>query len=174
MWSSEAGRRLRPGRTRRRLLTLLTATLVMAGCGFQRRQPPSLRFRSIVLVGFSPDSPLRAELARQLGEQVQLVDSPERADVVLKALADREDTTAVAQTAFAQVREVQLLRTFGFRATARDGTELVPATQQQLTRNMTFSESAVLAKDAEAREIYRAMDVDIANQVLRRLAAVLR
>ncbi len=158
----------------RRRCLLSAATLALAGCGFQRRQPPTLRFRSIALVGFSPDSPLRAELARQLGAQVQLLDNPAQADVVLLALADREDTTAVAQTAFAQVREVQLLRTFGFRASARDGTELVPATQQQLARNMTYSESAVLAKDAEAREIYRAMDVDIANQVLRRLAALLR
>lgn len=156
------------------MTAMTAATLGLAGCGFQRRQPPSLRFRSIALVGFEPDSPLRAELARQLGEQVQLLDNPAQAEVLLQALADREDTTAVAQTAFAQVREVQLLRTFGFKATARDGTELVPPTQQQLARNLTYSETAVLAKEAEAREIYRAMDVDIAGQVLRRLAALLR
>lgn len=158
------------------LLALGTAalTLTLAGCGFQRRQPPSLRFRSIALVGFSPDSPLRAELARQLGAQVQLRADPAQADVVLQVTEDREDTTAVAQTAFAQVREVKLLRRFGFKAMARDGSELLAPAQQELTRNLTYSETAALAKEAEMREIYRAMDVDIADQVLRRLAAVLR
>ena len=160
--------------TRRALLALGAASLVLAGCGFQRRQPPSLRFRSIALVGFSPDSALRAELARQLGEQVQVLDDPTRADVVLQALDDREDTTAVAQTAFAQVREVKLLRSFGFKATARDGSELLVPSQQALTRNLTYSETAALAKEAEMREIYRAMNADIAGQVLRQLAAVLR
>ena len=173
MWWSEAWPKSAPSQRRRHVLGVVAAAL-LAGCGFQRRQPPELRFRSIALAGFSPDSPLRAELARQLGAQVQILDNPALAEVVLQALADREDTTAVAQTAFAQVREVQLLRTFGFKATARDGTELVPPTQQQLARNMTYSETAVLAKEAEAREIYRAMDSDIAAQVLRRLAALLR
>ncbi len=173
MWWSESGWRPLPPLSRRRLVVAAAAS-VLAGCGFQRRQPPELRFRSIALLGFAPDSPLRAELARQLGAQVQVLDNPALAEVVLQALADREDTTAVAQTAFAQVREVQLLRTFGFKATARDGTELVPPNQLQLARNMTYSESAVLAKEAEAREIYRAMDADITAQVLRRLAALLR
>lgn len=155
-------------------IAVMGSTVALAGCGFQRRQPPSLRFGSIALVGFAPDSPLRVELARQLGAQVQVLDSPAQADVVLQALDDREDTTVVAQTAFAQVREVRLLRSFGFKAAARDGTELVPPTQQQLARNLTYSETAVLAKEAETREIYRAMDIDIAGQVLRRLAALLR
>ncbi len=174
MWSSDVAGHTPLGPSRRRLLAAVAATATLAGCGFQRRLPPTLRFGSIALVGFAPDSPLRAELARQLGAQVQVLDAPGRADVVLQALDDREDTTAVAQTAFAQVREVQLLRSFGFKATARDGTELVPPTQQQLVRNLTYSETAVLAKEAETREIYRAMNVDIAGQVLRRLAALLR
>jgi LPS-assembly lipoprotein len=178
MWWSDTQPALRRRRglmlRQRRALVLAMAALPLAGCGFRLRQPPSLRFRSIALVGFAPDAPMRRELNRQLAAQVQVLADPLQAEVVLQVLADREDTTAVAQTAFAQVREVQLLRTFGFKATARDGTELVPPTQQQLARNVTYSETAVLAKEAETREVYRAMDVDIAGQVLRRLAALLR
>jgi hypothetical protein len=52
------------------------------------------------------------------------------------------------------------------------GKELIPASEILLTRDMTYNESIALAKEHEETLLYRAMETDIASQVLRRLASV--
>ena len=92
----------------RRSLLLATGGLALAGCGFQLRQPPRLAFASIALTGFAPRSPLASELREQLSRQVRVLEAPDKADVVLHALEDQRDRSAVASTATAEVRELQL------------------------------------------------------------------
>ena len=46
----------------RRLLLVTLAGPILAGCGFQLRQPPRLGFASIALTGFSAKSLMAAEL----------------------------------------------------------------------------------------------------------------
>ena len=55
---------------------------------------------------------------------------------------------------------------------SRDGKELIPATEILQQRDISFSESAVLAKEAEEALLYRDMQTDIVQQLMRRLAAV--
>jgi LPS-assembly lipoprotein len=49
---------------------------------------------------------------------------------------------------------------------------LVPAAEILQKRDISFNESAVLAKDAEEDLLYRDMQTDIVQQLLRRLATV--
>lgn len=146
----------------------------LAGCGFELRRAPELRFRSIALAGFKPKSMLADELRRQIGTSTTtvVVDSPAQAQVVLEALTDAREKSVVASTAFGQVRELQLRSRFGFRLRTPAGRELIPATEILLSRDMSYSESAALAKEQEEEALYRSMQNDIAAQVLRRLASV--
>lgn len=146
----------------------------LAGCGFELRRAPELRFRSIALAGFKPKSMLADELRRQIGTSTTtvVVDSPAQAQVVLEALTDAREKSVVASTAFGQVRELQLRSRFGFRLRTPQGRELIPATEILLSRDMSYSESAALAKEQEEEALYRSMQNDIAAQVLRRLASV--
>ncbi len=156
---------------RRRALALCATAL--AGCGFELRQAPKLPFHSMALVGFAPQSTLGTLLRLQLAaSSVQVLAAPARADAVLEALADGREKSVVASTAAGQVREVQLRVKLRFRVATPSGKLLLAADELLLTRDMSYSETVALAKMQEEALLYRAMEDDIAAQVLRRLAAI--
>ena len=101
-----------------------------------------------------------------------MVEAASQAEVVLESLADSRDKGVVASTATGQVREVQLRSRFNFRLRTPGGKELIAPTEIALSRDMTYNERDALAKELEEEALYRAMQSDIASQVLRRLAAV--
>lgn len=162
---------------RRRLVLALPAIPLAAalpGCGFQLKRPPELRLKSVHLAGFSPLSPMADELRRQLraSPQVQVLDTASQAEVVLFALQDVREQVVAASTATGQVRELTLRARLRFRATNGGGKEVIPETELVLSRDMSYTETTALAKDQEADMLFRAMQADIATQVLRRLAAL--
>ena len=157
---------------RRSVLTAAAGSVLLAGCGFRLSRPPSLAFGSLALTGFAPRSPLAEEFRRRLGQQVQVVEAPAKADVVLHAIDDARERSVVASTAAAQVREIQLRLKFNFRAHTPTGRQLIPRAELLLTRDMSYSETQALAKENEEAELFREMQADVVTQVLRRLAAV--
>ena len=157
---------------RRMLLVLAAGAASLSGCGFTLRQPARLSFGSIALVGFGARSPLAEELRRQLLLQVRVLESPDKADVVLQALDDLREKSVVASTASAQVRELQLRLKFNFRARTPSGRELIPRAELLVTRDLSYSETAALAKEYEETELFRELQADVVAQVLRRLASV--
>jgi LPS-assembly lipoprotein len=161
MWSSD----------RRALLAALGAAALVAGCGFELRGTPQLPFRSVALEGFGQRSSLGDELQRTLARQVQVV-APASAEVVVHAVADERGRNVVGSTATAQVREFQLRLRFVFTARTPSGRELIPQTEMLLTRDLSYTETAALAKDEEAETLYREMQSDVVAQVVRRLASV--
>ena len=146
----------------------------MGACGFELRRAPELRFRSIQLVDFRPHSPLAEALVANINasQTTLVVDSAAQAQVVLEALSDVREKSVVASTAAGQVRELQLRARLVFRLRTPAGKELIPATEISLKRDMSFTESAALAKELEEALLQRAMQSDIVAQVMRRLAAV--
>ena len=162
----------------RRLLLVVSATVastaLLGACGFQLRRAPELSFRTLQLVGFPPDSTLADELRRQLATTTttRVVESAAQAQVILSAEADAREKTVVALTAAGQVREVQVRSRFVFRLATPAGRELLPSTEIVLSRDITYNERDALAKEYEEELLYRAMQNDIASQVLRRLAAL--
>ena len=161
MWSSE----------RRGALVLLGAA-ALGGCGFELRRPPALAFKSIALSGFAPRSALADDFRRALARSVQVKAREADAEVVLQALADERGTNVVASTSAAQVRELRLNLKFRFRAHTPSGRELIAADELLLSRDMSYSEAAALAKEQEETELFRVMHADVVAQVLRRLAAI--
>ena len=160
------------GPRRRTLLTVGVAAL--AGCGFELRRAPELRFRTLALAGFAPRSPLADELRQSVNASrtTLVVDSAAQAQVVLQALTDARERSVVASTSAGQVRELQLRARLNFRLRTPAGKELIPATEILLSRDLSYSETAALAKEQEEAFLFRAMQSDIVAQVMRRLAAV--
>jgi len=156
----------------RRTLLISATVLPLGGCGFQLRQPPHLAFSSIALTGFAPRSLLAAELREQLGRQVRVLETPDKADVVLHALEDLRERSVVASTSTAQVREFQLRIKFHFNARTPGGRELIPRAELLVSRDLSYSETAALAKEAEEALLYRSMQSELVQQIMLRLAAV--
>lgn len=156
----------------RRRAIVIAAAAVGTGCGFQLRQPARLPFASLALSGFAPGSPIEAEFRRALAASVALRAAPAPADVVLQALSEARERSVVASTAAGQVREIQLRLRFSARATTPDGRVLMAPVALTLARDLSFSESAALAKAEEEASLFREMQVDVVEQIVRRLAAV--
>jgi LPS-assembly lipoprotein len=157
----------------RRAALIAASSALLAGCGFQLRRTPPLPMRSIALVGFSKTSPLATALKLELERAgVALRDNPAQAEAVFDTLADAREKTVAASTSAGQVREVQLRVRLRFRVATPAGQLLLPASDLLLTRDMSYNETAALAKQQEELLLYRAMEDDIVAQVLRRLASV--
>lgn len=158
--------------TRRHLL--VAALLPLAGCGFELRRAPELKFRTIRLANFKPRSPLADELRMNINASTTtlVVDNLAQAQVVLEAIEDVREKVVVASTAVGQVTEFQLREHFIFRLRSISGRELIPPTEIRQDRDLSYTESAALAKEQEENFLYRAMQGDIVAQVMRRLASV--
>lgn len=175
---------------RRTLLSLAGASLA-AGCGFQLRQAPDFAFGSIV-INAPVSSPLAAELRRSLAAdgkvQVLATTPPATAiggaaagattpaapsdRVVFDLLAELREKVVVGLNASGQVREFQLRSRVRFRVRSAQGRDLVPETELEQHRDITFNEGAVLAKEAEESLLYRDMQSDLVQQLMRRLASI--
>ena len=160
---------------RRSLLAAAVAAAVLAGCGFQLREAPHFAFTTIH-VGASPNSTVANEFRRSIasGGNVALVDAAriDSAQVVLDVLTEQREKVVVGLNASGQVREFQLRTRLKFRLRTPQGKELIPETELLQQRDISFNESAVLAKEAEENLLYRDMQTDIVQQLMRRLAAI--
>jgi LPS-assembly lipoprotein len=157
----------------RGLLTVLT--LALAGCGFQLRQTPDLAFKSVYLA-VAPTSPLGTELKRHLAaSNVELISDAgqqAQAQAILDILSEVRTKTVVGVSATGQVREFQLRLNLKFRLRTPQGKELIPETELVQQRALTYDEVFALAKEGEEQLLYRNMQSDIVQQILRRMAAV--
>jgi LPS-assembly lipoprotein len=114
-------------------------------------------------------------LRRSFGSEVKVlpIDAPlEQAQVVLDILQEGREKVVVGTNSSGQVRELQLRLRLKFKARTPQGKELLPETEIVLQRDLSFNESVVLAKDAEEALLYRDMQSDLVQQLMRRLAAL--
>lgn len=153
----------------------LAAVLASAGCGFKLRGPQPLAFATMY-VGADPNSPLGAGLRRQIptsGTTV-VVDDPATADARLEILRNARTREILSLSGAGTVREYQLRQTITFRLVDREGAELLPATSISARREYNFDDSQIIAKEQEEALLYRDMERDLQQQLMRRLAAVQR
>ena len=148
----------------------------LSGCGFQLRQSADLPFKSLFLI-LPRQSALGTDLRRNLASQANLkvfTEVPDMAtsEVVLDVMSEVRERVVVGLNASGQVRELQLRLKVKFRLRTPQGQNLIPEVELQQQRDLSFLESAALSKDIEENMMYRDMQVDIVQQIMRRLVAV--
>lgn len=162
---------------RRRLLAagLLGAASLLAGCGFRLRRSAALPFRTLH-TGFAPTSAIGAEFRRlvRVAEDTELVDDPKKAEARLEVLREQREREVVAFSTTGRPREYQLRLRFGFRVVDAQSRELLPPTELVLSRDITSTDIEVVAKQQEEELLFRDMQSDLVQQLLRRLAAIPR
>ncbi|MCE2969586.1 MAG: LPS assembly lipoprotein LptE [Burkholderiales bacterium] len=159
---------------RRRALLLGSAcALGLSACGFRLRGSATLPFDTLYLA-LPANSSFGAELARNLraGTNVKLVDKRDEAQAILEVGADTRDREVVSVNAQGQVREVRLRQTVTVRVTDGKGRDFLPSTTLFTRRDVSYDERQVLASQAEEALIYRDMQTDLVQQLLRRLSAL--
>jgi len=158
------------------MLSVASATAALSGCGFALRKAPDFAF-STLFSGLPESSPLGVELRRtlQATRKVRVITDARQineAQVVLDVLTDRRERVVISLNSTGQVRELQLRLRFRFKLRTLAGKELIPDTELLLQRDINFNETQVLAKEAEEALLYRDMQNDLVQQLMRRLAAV--
>jgi LPS-assembly lipoprotein len=164
---------------RRHLVQSLAAAGVLlgtAGCGFRLRGTPNFAFKSIY-VNIPDGSALGNDLKRALAANsaLQVITDPQKmlqAEVILDALSDQREKTVIGSSSAGQVREFQLRLRFSFKLRTPQDKELIEQVEIVQQRDFSYNESAALAKEAEEVLLYRDMQGDLVQQIMRRLAAV--
>jgi len=156
---------------------LLTATL--SACGFHLRGDGghyTLPFPTMY-IGLPESSPLAIDLKRNIrvnGSTV-VVNNAKDADGVVEVLSNPEATktkTILSLNSNGRVRQYLLQYTIVFRVLDRQGTELLGPTTISLSRPIDFNETQLLAKEQEEALLYKDMQTDLVQQMMRRMAAV--
>jgi LPS-assembly lipoprotein len=159
---------------RRTFLDAVLLTLLLPGCGFRLRASYGFAFQSIAVTPENGTG-VAAELARYLGDLVVplVATSGQSApQVIFDVLQEQREKTVVGVNATGQVREFQLRIRVKFRLRTPQGKVLIAETDIAQQRDISFSESAALAKEAEEVLLYRDMQADMVQQLLRRLSAI--
>lgn len=147
------------------------ALALLAGCGFQLRGTALLPFETLYIPG---KNPLSVELRRNVSaaSKTRLLDNPEKAQAVLGFTAETREKVILSFTSAGKVNEYRLRYRVGFRVTDPKGALVfLPTSEILLTRDMTYNDAQVIAKENEEQMLYRDMQTDMVQQILRRLAA---
>ena len=166
---------MKQGRAVSAYLLGFVITALLSACGFHLRSAAdtNLPFQTIYL-GFPESSPLGTELRRNIrgGSTTEVLPTAKEAQASLVVLSETRDKSVLSLNNLGRVREYSLGYTLRFRVTDDKGQELLAPTELTLKRDINYDESQVLAKEGEEAMLYRDMQKDLVQQILRRLAAI--
>lgn len=154
-----------------RMIALLSATLLLGACGFHLRGQAGMPFSTIYIDAAAPNTSLVAELRRSLElNNVKLVHTAEQADLVLNIVFELPERQILSLAGSGRVNEYQLRYRVSLRAYDKQRQDWIPAEEMVQRRDYTYSDTAILAKEAEETLLYKSMRDDMVQQILRRLS----
>jgi len=155
-----------------RILAIVLLGLVTAACGFQLRGQAKLPFETLY-VAIPEVSPLGTELKRNIiaGTRTKLVNTPAQAQAILELTSEERGKSILSFDTSGRVREFQLRYRLSFRVRDARGRDYLPQSEIRVTRDVSFNDAQVLSKESEEQLLFRDMQGDMVQQILRRLAA---
>ena len=152
------------------MLAMLAAALT-ASCGFQLRGRSDLPFDTLYVEGMDY-SAFTGQLRRtiQTGSNTRLTEDPASAQAILTLMGESQERTILALSSGGTVREFQLRYRVSFRVHDGKGKEWLPIDEVILRRDLTYDDTQVLAKEAEEQLLFREMQSDMAQQIMRRIS----
>jgi LPS-assembly lipoprotein len=157
------------------LATLLLVTLGLSACGFTMRGSAELPFRTLYN-GISSDSVLADEFNRQarIASGTELVTNRSRAEAAIEVTRESRAKEAVSFSPSGRPREYLLRYQVTFQVRDANGVALLEPTEISLRRYITTTDVEVLSAQLEEEFLYREMQTDMAQQILRRISVVRR
>ena len=159
------------GASARRLVGLLLAFGVGA-CGFHLRGEANYAFTTVYL-----NSPATAAITTDLKRSLdasgsaKVVAAADKAQVVLDLNSVEDDKHILSLSSGGKVFEYLLTKRVLFRVHDSDGNDWLPTTEVLIRRTYTYSDTEALAKAYEEERLWRDMQADAVQQIVRRLQA---
>ncbi len=180
-----------------KLSAILLLVSLLAACGFKLRGSAELPGYKLpfatISITLPPTYELHALLKRNIeasSQGTRVVTDAREADAILTVLGDTSEKIIISLNAAGRAREYQLVRKFTFKVHANlpagvapapqvkytdarpaVATEYIPPSTIELRREITFSDDLVLSKESEESLLWRDMQSDLVQQLMRRLAA---
>ena len=153
-------------------LLLLAPLGGLLSCGYRMRGMVDLPYRVVAITG-QPSPGMRADLQTAIltGTDAKVAINPKDADLILDVTNELTGREILAYNSNGQISAYRLSIRVSFRAFDTAGGEVVPDSELYISRDMDFSNSTVLATDAQQQQFLTLMRRDLAVQMLRRLAA---
>ena len=153
-----------------RTVLAVALLLTLAACGFKLRGTADVPFETIYVPTVAGGIGLELKRNIQAGTRAKVVDDAKQAEAILEFTQESREKEILSLTGTGRVREFQLRYRVGFRVHDGKGRDFVPANTVVLLRDITFNDSDVLAKETEEQLLYRDMQSDMVQQILRRLS----
>lgn len=153
------------------LIPLMTA-LLLSGCGFQLRGAATLPFDTLYVQ--APQSSLFATQLRRVigsGSRTKITNNPAEADATLQVLNELREKEILSLSAGGRVSELQLRYRVQYQVYAKNKSLIAPPAEIVLRRDYSFNDQQQLPKESEEALLYRDMQIDAAQQLVRRLQA---
>ncbi|MFZ2266678.1 MAG: LPS assembly lipoprotein LptE [Azonexus sp.] len=158
-----------------RLLLALIIAAALTGCGFHLRGVGSgnLPYKAMyIALPDTADVNIWLQRYIKASGSTEIVEDAKAADAIFQQLGDNRLKTILSVNAQGRVREYRLQLTYTFRIVNQKGQVLVPPNEVALTRDISFDDSNILAKDLEENLLWRDMTNDLVNQIMRRLSII--
>jgi len=158
-----------------RFASLFAIAALLGGCGFQLRGEPEVGIKRIFISSVGP-SQVQADIKRALATgPTRVVATAAEAQAHLHILQESREKTVYTITGTGGVYEFQLRLIVRYEVLVPGREEPVVApTEIETRRIITYSATAPTAKEAEEQLLYKDMQLDLARQILRHIAAVKR
>ena len=152
-------------------MTLFLA-LGLTACGFKLRGDPEVGIRKLYISSVGASLVL-ADIRRTLATgPTRLVNSPVEGEAHLRILQEEREKSVATITGTGRVYEFQLTLRVRYELVVPGREEpVIPPTRLETRRLISYSETAPTAKEAEEQLLYKDMQLDIAHQILRQVAA---
>lgn len=178
-----------------KLFLVLLLIGLLSACGFKLRGSADLPGHqlpfSTIALSLAPTSEFYAQIKRSIeasSKGTRVVELDE-AEAVLTVLGDTSQKKILSLSGKGKAREYQLIRTFTFKVSANN-LSAAPAPQVKYTdapgvavhdyiapstitlyRDITYNDDLVLSKESEEALLWRNIQQDLVQQLLRRLAS---
>ncbi len=155
----------------RRILAAAMLSVSLAGCGFQLRGVASLPFETVFVPGATGGVALDLKRSIQAGTRARVVDDAKAAQAILQFSQEQREKVILSLNAAGRVTEFQLRYSVGFQVHDGKGKVFVPQNTIALTRDVSFNDAEILSKESEEQFLFRDMQSDMAQLIMRRIAA---
>jgi LPS-assembly lipoprotein len=152
-------------------ITLTPLLALLVACGFHLRGTAELPFSSVYVPGATGGIALDLARSIRAGTNAKVVNDAKDADAVLQFTQETREKEILSLTGAGRVREFRLRYKVGFRLHDGKGNDYVPQNTVEITRDVSFNDADILAKETEEQLLYRDMQGDMVQQIMRRLSA---
>ena len=153
-----------------RVAVAFLLTLLLAACGFQLRGQAVLPFESLYVQTAGP-SAFANQLTRAVraSSKTRVTDNPQEAQVTLQIITEARERAILSLSGSGRVREITLRYRVAYRLYDQKSKEHIAPSEILLRRDLSYTDTDVVAKEQEEALLYRDMQSDAVQQLVRRL-----